>query len=54
MKAAEEPLTKGDYAAMEKQVAGRPIEGLVKHRVGQILATDAARQAVLAKNKVNG
>lgn len=49
-----EPLTKEDYAAMEKQVAGRPIEGLVKHRVGQILATDAARQAVLAKNKVNG
>ncbi len=50
--AATIPLTKEDYTALEKEVAGRPVEGLVKHRVGQILTMDAMRQAALVKNYI--
>ena len=39
---ASEMLTKEDYDTLKEQVKGRPVEGLVTHRIEQILSMDAA------------
>ena len=43
---ARKPLSKKDYDALMKKVKGRPVEGLVEHRVKQILLSDGSKTLV--------
>ena len=46
LKASQEPLSKKDYDALMEKVKGRPVEGLVEHRVKQILLSDGSKTLV--------
>lgn len=43
---ARKPLSKKDYDALMEEVKGRPVEGLVEHRVKQILLSDGSKTLV--------
>lgn len=51
---AKNSLRALDFKKLRSATAGRPIECLIEHRIGQILSTDPAYRAMMSKDKTRG